>query len=174
MPQLHRRDPSIIGLLSASPHLSPSFSPPAAAALVSQVPTPCELGEPDHGAGTLEALDDIVTPPMSPVVRATCLASRVPSLQHSRQNSRPELHLEKGQVADMDFERLFYELIVDGVHSHPNSVGLAYNVYPDGCILITDMMKILDPNLKDGVHEWQDGKQFVKEGSKLYDQMSRN
>ncbi|KAA1476475.1 hypothetical protein DENSPDRAFT_785150, partial [Dentipellis sp. KUC8613] len=40
--------------------------------------------------------------------------------------------------------------------------------YPDGCILITDVMKILDPNLKDGVHEWRDGKRFVKEGFKLY------
>jgi hypothetical protein len=29
-------------------------------------------------------------------------------------------------------------------------------------------MKILDPNLKDGIHEWRDGKRFVKEGAKLY------
>lgn len=29
-------------------------------------------------------------------------------------------------------------------------------------------MKILDPNLKDGVHEWRDGKKLVKEGFKLY------
>jgi len=28
-------------------------------------------------------------------------------------------------------------------------------------------MKILDPNLRDGVHEWRDGKRFVKEGDKL-------
>jgi N-acetylglucosamine-6-phosphate deacetylase len=29
-------------------------------------------------------------------------------------------------------------------------------------------MKILDPHLKDGVHEWRNGKCFVKEGIKLY------
>jgi hypothetical protein len=29
-------------------------------------------------------------------------------------------------------------------------------------------MKILDPHLKDGVHEWRDGKRFIKEGDKLY------
>lgn len=29
-------------------------------------------------------------------------------------------------------------------------------------------MKILDPNLHDGIHEWRDGKRFVKEGDKLY------
>ncbi len=35
-------------------------------------------------------------------------------------------------------------------------------------MLITDAMKILDPNLKDGVHEWRDGKRCVKAGDKLY------
>lgn len=28
-------------------------------------------------------------------------------------------------------------------------------------------MKILDPNLQDGIHEWRDGKRFVKEGDRL-------
>ncbi|KAF9782400.1 hypothetical protein BJ322DRAFT_992711, partial [Thelephora terrestris] len=27
-------------------------------------------------------------------------------------------------------------------------------------------MKILDPNLKDGIHQWRDGKRIVKEGAK--------
>ena len=31
-------------------------------------------------------------------------------------------HLESGQVADMAFDRPFYGLIVDGMHSHHNSV----------------------------------------------------
>lgn len=34
--------------------------------------------------------------------------------------------------------------------------------------LILVAMKILDPNLRDGIHEWRDGKRFVKEGDKLY------
>jgi N-acetylglucosamine-6-phosphate deacetylase len=29
-------------------------------------------------------------------------------------------------------------------------------------------MKILDPNLKDGIHEWRDGQRFIKEDDKLY------
>ena len=45
---------------------------------------------------------------------------------------------------------------------------LAYSSYPEGCVLITDAMKILDPNLKDGVHEWRDGRRFIKSGDKLY------
>lgn len=28
--------------------------------------------------------------------------------------------------------------------------------------------KTLDPNLRDGVHEWRDGQRFVKEGDRLY------
>lgn len=28
-------------------------------------------------------------------------------------------------------------------------------------------MKILDPKLQDGVHEWQGGRKFVKEGDRL-------
>ena len=29
-------------------------------------------------------------------------------------------------------------------------------------------MKILNPNLEDGIHEWGDGKRIVKESAKLY------
>jgi len=47
------------------------------------------------------------------MLAASRVAGRVPRLG---------LHLEKGQVADLEFERPFYELIVDGIHSHPNSV----------------------------------------------------
>lgn len=28
--------------------------------------------------------------------------------------------------------------------------------------------KILDPHLKDGIHEWRDGKRFVKDGDRLF------
>ena len=29
-------------------------------------------------------------------------------------------------------------------------------------------VKILDPNLQDGVHEWHGGRKIVKEGDKIY------
>lgn len=168
MPQLHHRDPSIIGLLGASPHISalssPTPSTPTSPGSPASPASPArssssQVSLPMTTKAQSEAFDDHETPPQTPMLAASRSAGRVPRLG---------LHLEKGQVADLEFERPFYELIVDGIHSHPNSVRLAYNAYPEGCILITDAMKILDPHLKDGVHEWRDGKRFVKEGVKLY------
>ncbi|KAJ7594920.1 hypothetical protein C8J56DRAFT_927969 [Mycena floridula] len=90
-------------------------------------------------------------------------------------NAMPQLHHRDpsiigllGAMPSSPFVRPFYEIIVDGIHCHPNSIGLAYSAFPDGCILITDAMKILDPHLQDGIHEWRDGKRFVKEGDALY------
>jgi len=152
MPQLHHRDPSIIGLLGASPHL-PAPSTADAFSPVSPLAASAMYGV------SSEAFD-YQSSPGTPVSGLKPVMSRV--------GSRSELHLDKGQVADMAFSRPYYGLIVDGIHSHPNSVRLAYSAFPDGCILITDAMKILDPNLRDGVHEWRDGKRFVKEGDTLY------
>ncbi|KAJ6491837.1 carbohydrate esterase family 9 protein [Mycena vitilis] len=151
MPQLHHRDPSIIGLLGASPHL--------AAPSREVFPTPISPTTAHTESGTGSEAFDYRSAPGSPKQSPVSL---------SRVASRAQLHLEKGQIADMTFERPYYGMIVDGIHSHPNSVRLAYTAFPEGCILITDAMKILDPNLRDGVHEWRDGKRFVKEGDKLY------
>ncbi|KAF9553030.1 Metallo-dependent hydrolase [Agrocybe pediades] len=163
MPQLHHRDPSIIGLLGASPHLA---SPTDIS-----VHLPCNLSEPltalelppSHSSDDTDGKDAI--PQAASEAFET---SSPPSKGPIKKKSRRTLHLEKGQIADMTFERPYYGIIVDGVHCHPNSVRLAYSSHPDGCILVTDAQKILDPNLKDGVHEWRDGKRFVKEGEKLY------
>lgn len=32
----------------------------------------------------------------------------------------------------------YYGIIVDGLHSHPNTVRIAYGAKKDGCILVTD------------------------------------
>lgn len=124
MPQLHHRDPSIIGLLGASPHLSsplsrnlPSYSRSAVsgAALNKAISTL----KPVHMPHKSEAFDDLETPPLTP-------SSANGGGSPPQAASRGELHLDKGQVADLSFERPFYEMIVDGIHSHPNSVRVSF------------------------------------------------
>jgi N-acetylglucosamine-6-phosphate deacetylase len=138
MPQLHHRDPSIIGLLGASPHingpLSPTTSSPTTpASPASPVSTPSTtLNQVSLCLTTKaqsEAFDDNQTPPQTPALAATHVAGKVP---------RVGLHLDKGQVADLEFERPFYGLIVDGIHSHPNSVRVilisnSFRFYSDCC-----------------------------------------
>ncbi|KAJ3758236.1 carbohydrate esterase family 9 protein [Lentinula raphanica] len=168
MPQLHHRDPSIIGLLGASPHLYSPFSPITSKALYSGGPmSPVALTPTRFDSKTIikspvgsEAFDEVETPPQTPMFKA--LSGKGASLKKTQSIAGFSLD------STSQFVRPFYEMIVDGIHSHPNSVRLAYSAYPEGCILITDAMKILDPNLRDGVHEWRDGKRFVKEGDKLY------
>lgn len=113
MPQLHHRDPSIIGLLGASPHISPLPES------VEQI----TAGPPVFGSkpGLAISISSHVTPPQSPTSAKSPSGASTPTSVTSRR-SRKSLHLEKGQVADMEFERPFYGLIVDGIHCHPNSV----------------------------------------------------
>ncbi|KAF8963676.1 carbohydrate esterase family 9 protein [Flammula alnicola] len=179
MPQLHHRDPSIIGLLGASPYVSSPAIP-----ITSHLPctltdplSPLELAsaglpnnksiqhEPSSPPASSEAFDISPKRKDIPLSGTTTPSNLNPP---TRKESRLSLHLDKGQVADMAFERPYYGLIVDGIHCHPNSVRLAYSSFPERCILITDAMKILDPNLQDGVHEWRDGKRFFKKGESLY------
>jgi len=113
MPQLHHRDPSIIGLLGASPYLAPptDISPHL----------PCNISEPSDASLSTEddsAVKDLNSSPSSEAFETSTIPSKIPV----RKQSRRTLHLEKGQVADMTFERPYYGIIVDGVHCHPNSV----------------------------------------------------
>jgi N-acetylglucosamine-6-phosphate deacetylase len=128
MPQLHQRDPSIIGL-GASPHISapssPTSSPPTSRASLAYPAFPARSSSSQVSLRTTtkaqsEAFDDHETPPKISMLAASRIVDRVPRLW---------LHLEKGQVADLEFERPFYELIVDGIHSHPNSVRVCFRSF---------------------------------------------
>ncbi|KAF9519366.1 carbohydrate esterase family 9 protein [Hydnum rufescens UP504] len=142
MPQLHHRDPAIIGLLGAGGPYSTR-------------PVPVTPHSPRNSA---VALDERVTPPQTPVLDPT-----YGSVHRGRRGQKGML-LAEGD----EFERPFYGIIVDGIHSHPNSVRLAYTAHPEGCILVTDAMSFLDPHLPNGPHEWRDGRRIVKEGDKIF------
>ncbi|KAB5591820.1 N-acetylglucosamine-6-phosphate deacetylase [Ceratobasidium theobromae] len=162
MPQLHHRDPSIIGLLGSSkageegvPKLSTSGKANGRPLLkrISAVNLSSSTKiESKHGA---EALHELITPPQTPLGRSPMVGPASTALEAVSHNIE-------------SLERPFYGMIVDGIHSHPNSVKLAYTAHPEGCILVTDAMSMLDPHLPDGVHEWRDGKRLVKEGDKLF------
>jgi N-acetylglucosamine-6-phosphate deacetylase len=134
MPQLHHRDPTIIGLLGASPHLSSPLSalPPRPTSQLAPGPVPSHSAPNAtvtyaNQTGHAEAIDTTDTPPQTPFYSSSATVSsssgiETPLLLPSRKGSRAELHLEKGEVTDMAFMRPFYGLIVDGIHSHPNSV----------------------------------------------------
>ena len=123
MPQLHHRDPSIIGLLGASPHL---YSPTAITTHL-----PCNIEDPLSFLENSSPLNGSQNSSPTSLEAFPTVSSRKGTLSSgaitplnifNKKKSRPSLHLEKGQIADMGFERPYYGLIVDGVHCHPNSV----------------------------------------------------
>lgn len=175
MPQLHHRDPSIIGLLGSSKgakaggtsrgRSSGKTGPVGSAAGVlggKALFKKISYANLTPASGTVtgpigaEALEEMLTPPQTPIGRSPVIGPSVGVL-------------DTGATSTIEpLERPFYGIIVDGIHSHPNSVKLAYTAHPEGCILVTDAMSMLDPHLPDGVHEWRDGKRLVKEGDKLF------
>jgi N-acetylglucosamine-6-phosphate deacetylase len=126
MPQLHHRDPSIIGLLGASPYLSSTFTP-------LQSPITISGASRTNGMklnGISEAIDENTTPPFSPKTAGERAAAFAPALSGVvtplnipvGKDHKNGHHTQESKARTMDFERPFYDLIVDGIHCHPNSV----------------------------------------------------
>jgi len=175
MPQLHHRDPSIIGLLgstkanraSKATYSHSNGNTGIASSVASALGGKALLKKISHTnlpstsetstiSVAAEALEEMLTPPQTPVIRSPIVG---PTTSISDVG---------GATTVEPLERPFYGMIVDGIHSHPNSVKLAYTAHPEGCILVTDAMSMLDPHLPDGVHEWRDDKRLVKNGDKLF------
>jgi N-acetylglucosamine-6-phosphate deacetylase len=126
MPQLHHRDPSIIGLLGASPYLSSTFTPLHSPVAISGT----SKSNVTKLNGPSEAIDENTTPPFSPkttgerpAALALALSGVVTPLNiPGGKDHKNEHHTQESKARTMDFERPFYDLIVDGIHCHPNSV----------------------------------------------------
>ncbi len=120
MPQLHHRDPSIIGLLGASPYLSSTFTPLHSPIKVSDT-SKTKLN------GVSEAVNGSTIPPYIARERPAALAPALsgvvtPMPIPSEKDYKNEHYTQESKARTMDFERPFYDLIVDGIHCHPNSV----------------------------------------------------
>lgn len=158
MPQMHHRDPSIIGLLGASVALAPDETPFVEG-----------QGSINPCLSVVGTLPRLVTPPASPHVEP--VKDSVTSTEPPIATANGERIIGSREVATEQkktFIKPYYGIIVDGCHSHPHSVRLAYSAHPEGCILVTDAMPILDPHLKDGLHDWRDGRRLFIDGLKCY------
>ncbi|CRG91958.1 Facilitated trehalose transporter Tret1 [Talaromyces islandicus] len=65
----------------------------------------------------------------------------------------------------LDGGRPYYGLIADGIHIHPTSIRLAWNVHPQGLVLVTDAVMLM--GCPDGLHNWTNGQKIVKKGALL-------
>lgn len=133
MPQLHHRDPSIIGLLGSSPFVA---SKPSSLPLIITQPgraispagsVPSTPKKPAPGPYASEAFDDIKTPSETPALTPYSQTYGGPNLSQlgsllNRVSTTPTQLNSNEVTPGTPFKRPFYELIVDGVHSHPNSV----------------------------------------------------
>ncbi|OZJ02431.1 hypothetical protein BZG36_04463 [Bifiguratus adelaidae] len=62
--------------------------------------------------------------------------------------------------------RPFYGIICDGIHTHPNSIKIAYYGHPTGCVLITDAINAL--GLPAGGYNLGTGDVWVDEHARAY------
>lgn len=224
MPQLHHREPGILGLLGLPPYLSlargRSVSPPqqnhkgshfqyqqhlsqrVQSAFPSPVHAPSKFPSTEIGVGIAHhscdpvdfditelklgasQTDGVVSSHVGgdanadrqPLVVEQFGEPRTPSTSNHRFNGNilpRELdeilrkHSPSNVSEEMAVERPFYSIIADGVHVHPQAVNFAYQAHSGGCVLITDSIALMDPNLNDGVYPWRDHGSIVKEGNSI-------
>lgn len=136
MPQLHHRDPSIIGLLGAfesSPAYTTSSTSIQFTYSTKDLAARKEEESKDSRQHVSEALRETATPPQTPVLHptrprdkpnATGAVSRIGGKKAREKEQPNDKQLEKPV-----FDRPYYGIIVDGCHSHPHSVRVGHS-YP--------------------------------------------
>ncbi|WWC58744.1 uncharacterized protein I303_101288 [Kwoniella dejecticola CBS 10117] len=179
MPSLHHRDSGVIGLLGL-PHtdfaeskkfhkttntdsnlvlnakrlrLQAQDSYPSEMPNENEDGTPSLIGDYDESDKS-SCFECIRTPSLD-----------VNSTSASKEIGAPEQLPATGDLPDT-VQRPFFSIIADGIHVHPQVVAMAYNSHPEGCILISDAMHMMDPSLPDGLHPWR-GSKIEKKDRKI-------
>ncbi|KAK1774466.1 hypothetical protein QBC45DRAFT_41257 [Copromyces sp. CBS 386.78] len=105
---------------------------------------------------------------------AAAVSGGAKMITHLFNAMRPLHHREPGLFGllgapeEQQKRGLYYGVIADGIHLHPPVVSLAYNLHPQGFILVTDAMHLV--GMEDGKYEWVNGGKtewIEKRGSKL-------
>eukprot|EP01138_Halocafeteria_seosinensis_P008379 gb/GECG01008562.1/.p1 GENE.gb/GECG01008562.1/~~gb/GECG01008562.1/.p1 ORF type:complete len:575 (+),score=44.39 gb/GECG01008562.1/:1-1725(+) len=145
----HHRDPGLIGMLGRSSSASLLQSQNLPPACPSQ-PSVINPNLPVWGSRKVQSLGSIVP-----------LCSRIEQEQVSPQyghmplseafkNNQNSSDSSLETASDQPLTRPYFGLIADGIHCHPYSVVIAYNVHPEGLFLVTDGIAAL--GLEPGTH----------------------
>ncbi|WVW82286.1 hypothetical protein I302_104292 [Kwoniella bestiolae CBS 10118] len=90
-------------------------------------------------------------------VKANLGGTRTPSEDEAASDESAGDSTRSGAQQDNQIiRRPYFSIIADGIHVHLQAVSMAYNAHPDGCILVSDAMHMLDHSLSDGLHPWRD------------------
>ena len=126
MPQLHHRDPSIIGLLGAF-ESSPAYTTSATSTQFTYpskdaAARKAESGKDGSRSHVSEAFRETETPPQTPVLHPTRPGENHSETSPISRAGGKSYGDAKQQERKRVFERPYYGIIVDGCHSHPHSV----------------------------------------------------
>ncbi|ORX35960.1 hypothetical protein BD324DRAFT_651869 [Kockovaella imperatae] len=115
-----------------------------------------------HGQDTEKMSTFRTVLPMSEKRSGTTDVAKIPDDRESEEGDNNDT-LWRSQIV----KRPFFSIIADGVHVHPQALSMAYNAHPEGCILVSDAMSLMDPSLLDGVYHWREGSKIEKKGGAI-------
>lgn len=149
--------PNIVRKITLAPELDPSGD----AAVVSSLVATGIIASLGHTAATNEQARKAVDAGANMV---THMFNAMPQPHHRDIGVFGLLGGGDADARQAASRRPFFGLITDGVHVAPSMCAIAYNAFPEGCIVVTDSLHVL--GLEDGIYPWPNGGQIRKQGSR--------
>ncbi|WVQ85666.1 hypothetical protein IAT38_007832 [Cryptococcus sp. DSM 104549] len=147
MPPLHHREPGIVGLIGPPPQAPASkVVEPSISQQVTSVPPTPTVGRTNSSTRVPPSIPEYF-PFATPTIEDSVKLSSGEGFKW-RQGVIPPEGWPKPKVSEKAGQmvsRPYFSIIVDGIHVHPQAVGMAYHSHPEGCILVSDAMSLIDP-----------------------------